>query len=615
MPLSIAGVLVASILPSIALRRVGERFVHLPIHSAMEAVGGVVALAVAAVLLARVGARNEPHLKWVAAAMVSMGALDLAHACVPLGPPFFWSRALPTLIGGLLAAAVWVPIGPRLGRWLPWIVLFATIPICAALLGWPSLWPPMISSTGDYAVAAKWINVTGGTGFLAASVFFVRRYMKQRLAEDLILANQFVIFAVAGVLFALASLWNANFWIFHMLRLIAYLVVLRLVVDVYREHESTARADVETRLDHAYELLQLHVENSPLAVIEWDDRLHVLRWSGGAERMFGWKADEVVGKTPGEWRFIVEADAPAVNAVLERLFAGTDTRAMVANRNYRRDGSVISCEWHNSMLRDREGRLRSLLSLVLDVTDRVEAERGLRDAMEAAEAANRAKDEFLAVASHELRTPMTSLLGWIRMLQTGLVPDKDRAHAIEQMRRAAGVQRRLVEDILDISRSATGRMQILKARHDLVPVVRIAVEEATAAGAERRIMIDLAVASPHLEIDGDEGRIRQAIGNLLGNAIKFSKAGDGISVLVDRDGSDALIRVSDKGAGIAPEFFPKLFQRFRQADGSSTRAFGGLGLGLAIVREIVEAHGGSVAAESAGVGEGTAFTVRLPTVS
>jgi signal transduction histidine kinase/CheY-like chemotaxis protein len=228
-----------------------------------------------------------------------------------------------------------------------------------------------------------------------------------------------------------------------------------------------------------------------------------------------------------------------------------------------------------------------------------------------AEQASRAKDEFLAVVSHELRTPLNAILGWTRILRAGLVGGEKRDNALATIERNAVAQQKLIEDILDVSRIISGKVQIDRMRVDLGAVVRASVDAVRLAADARSIVIGTDVPEPAPSILGDPDRLQQIVWNLLSNAVKFTAAGGAVGVEVGDEGEGAFIRVRDTGKGIAPAFLPYIFDRFRQADTGTTRAYGGLGLGLSIVRQLAEMHGGSVEAASE-PGKGSTFTVHLP---
>jgi signal transduction histidine kinase/ActR/RegA family two-component response regulator/PAS domain-containing protein len=231
---------------------------------------------------------------------------------------------------------------------------------------------------------------------------------------------------------------------------------------------------------------------------------------------------------------------------------------------------------------------------------------------ESAQEANRLKDEFLATLSHELRTPLNAMLGWARLIMTGnLAPDLV-ARGLETIERNAHAQAQLVDDVLDVSRIITGRLRLDVEQVELRPVVEAALDAVRPAADAKQVQIELSVDAEVPPISGDRGRLQQVAWNLLSNAIKFSDHGERVEVRVARIGSQLELQVRDHGEGITADFLPYVFDRFRQADSSVRRQHRGLGLGLAIVRHLVELHGGTVAAESAGRGKGAVFTVRFP---
>ena len=236
------------------------------------------------------------------------------------------------------------------------------------------------------------------------------------------------------------------------------------------------------------------------------------------------------------------------------------------------------------------------------------AERARTDA----EAANRIKDEFLATLSHELRTPLTSLLGWSSVLREAKRDEKVLTQGLEAIDRNARVQAQLIDDLLDVSRIVSGKLNLEVRPLDITSVARAAINVVRPAAEAKEISLDY-WAEPGLgAISADSARLHQIIWNLLSNAVKFTPHGGKICVRVEQDGADARVTVKDTGQGIEPEFLPRVFDRFLQADSSTTRSFGGLGLGLAIVRHLVELHGGTVSAESDGLNKGATFSATFP---
>ena len=228
-----------------------------------------------------------------------------------------------------------------------------------------------------------------------------------------------------------------------------------------------------------------------------------------------------------------------------------------------------------------------------------------------AEEANRLKDEFLATVSHELRTPLTAMLGWVGLLRAGTLPLEKRERALETVERNARAQAQLIEDLLDVSRILAGKLKLDMELVDVSSVVEQALETVRLAAQARSIELRSALDSS-LRVMGDSHRLQQVVWNLLSNAVKFTPPDGSVEIWLERGGASMTLFVQDTGQGIPPEFLPHVFERFRQADGGSTRRYGGLGLGLSIVRHLVEMHGGTVGVESEGSGKGALFSVRLP---
>ncbi|RUT06190.1 hypothetical protein DSM106972_033960 [Dulcicalothrix desertica PCC 7102] len=386
--------------------------------------------------------------------------------------------------------------------------------------------------------------------------------------------------------------------------------------------EITTRKQHEAELRHLLQKLNFHVENSPLAVIEWDSNLRVMRWSKEAERIFGWQASEIMGKGLDEWNLVFKEDAGRVANMVMRLINGLEPRVVMHNRNYAKDGTVIDCEWYNSALIDESGKLVSVLSLVLNVSERVrllsDRERALQQeqvAREQAERANRVKDEFLAILSHELRTPLNPILGWIRLLKGGKLSPVKVTEAVGIIERNAKLQVNLIEDLLDVSRILRGKLTLNVSTVNLESIIEAAIETVRLAAQTKAIQIQT-ILEPNIgQVLGDSTRLQQIVWNLLSNAVKFTPQGGQVELRLLSVNSYAQISVTDTGKGINSTFLPHIFEHFRQEDTSITREFGGLGLGLAIVSKLVELHGGTIEANSPGLGQGATFIVKLPLIT
>jgi PAS domain S-box-containing protein len=409
----------------------------------------------------------------------------------------------------------------------------------------------------------------------------------------------------------------------------------RVVGGVGVIHDITARMRAEEALRASEERYRAFIANSSEGIWRFeldepvptsltaDEQIELFYQHGylaecndAMARMYGYeRADEIVGARLGD--LFVRTD-PA-NVEYLRAFVAAGYRLTDAE----------------SVERDREGRPKHFANNLVgfveggnvlrgwgtqrDVSDhkRAEAERELSLAREQAarlqaEEANRVKDEFLATLSHELRTPLTAVLGWAHMLKVGGLDEATARHAVETVERNALVQRQLIEDVLDVSRIVTGNLRIEQSAVDLLDVVRAALDSVRPAAEAKRIEIQCSFDPRAGRVVGDASRLQQVVWNLLSNAVKFTPAGGVVRIGVERLLAQTRITVSDTGQGIAPDFLPYVFDRFRQADGTTTRRHGGLGLGLSIVKHLVEAHGGSVHAYSTGAGAGATFTVDLP---
>jgi signal transduction histidine kinase/ActR/RegA family two-component response regulator len=258
--------------------------------------------------------------------------------------------------------------------------------------------------------------------------------------------------------------------------------------------------------------------------------------------------------------------------------------------------------------RRRQFEVRQLLD------QRAELLKAERMAREEAEAANRIKDEFLASLSHELRTPLNAMVGWCQLLRTGKMSEEETAQGLEVIERNAHVQTQLVDDLLDVSRIVSGKLRLEVQQVNLPNIIEAAIAAVMPAATAKNIRVARNIDPAAGAVWGDPARLQQIVWNLLTNGMKFTPKGGQLVVGLARIDSHVEIRVADNGIGIAPEFLPYVFDRFRQADASTTRAHGGLGLGLAIVRQLAEMHGGNVRVESAGPGKGATFIVQLPRV-
>lgn len=394
--------------------------------------------------------------------------------------------------------------------------------------------------------------------------------------------------------------------------------------------DLTARKMAEEELRRSEERFRLLVECvSDYAIYMLDPEGRVTTWNSGAERMTGYKANEVIGQPCS--RFFLPEDERDGKPQAELERARKDGRFEDEAWRVRRDGTKF---WANVVLtpmRDAHGTLVGFSKVLRDLSERrsveemerqlgleqraraalEESERQLKEAATRADTANRVKDEFLATVSHELRTPLNAIVGWSSLLRTR-TDDPGLVKGLASIHQNAQAQSHLIEDILDVSRIITGQLRLNLSATNVHDIVCQAAEVVRPSAEAKQITLRFALPEEPVLLVADPDRMRQVLWNLLSNAVKFTAVGGEIVTTVERHEAELSLSVRDNGHGIDPEFLPHVFERFRQEDNTTTRRFGGLGLGLAIVRHIAELHGGQVDVESAGIGKGATFRVTLP---
>lgn len=364
------------------------------------------------------------------------------------------------------------------------------------------------------------------------------------------------------------------------------------------------------------------------AVISADVNGIIESWNAAAERIFGFRVEDAVGQS---LRVLTPHDRHDEHDQMLARAARGESVSLREARRLNEHGDEVTVSLRLAPVRGERGAVAGVVLVAHDVNTRkmVEREafrkgtivgassvaRGVADqrrAVEELNEANRQKDEFLAVLSHELRTPLNAIMGWADLLVNTAMDALSQSRALASIQRNARVQAQLIEDLLDISRIVAGKLALTREHVDLGLVIDAALDDLRAELTAKQIDLHTGVDAQPSAVMGDAPRLQQVVSNLLSNAIKFTPRGGRIDVSLARLDADVQITVRDNGQGIAPEFIEHVFDRFRQGDSSATRRHGGLGLGLGIVKHLVEAHGGTVAVSSEGIGHGATFHARLP---
>jgi len=386
-------------------------------------------------------------------------------------------------------------------------------------------------------------------------------------------------------------------------------------------HEIAERHRAEAELYAQRESLHVILASIGDAVIATDNQGRVTFMNPIAEGLTGWQQDQAKGKPLREVFHIVShanrqpIDDPVSRVLRDAKSAGVANHTLLISR----PGFERPIEDSAAPIRDDQGSIIGVVLVFRDASGRREQDRQAEALLarekavrEQAQLANRIKDEFLATLSHELRTPLSAITGWVELLQHANLPTEQAAHGLEVIKRNVRAQTQLINDLLDVSRILSGKLSIESKSVNLIQVIAAALDSVQLAASAKGVSLRTHLNADASQVQGDPTRLQQILWNVLHNAIKFTPTGGWVDVRLELDGKSVQITVTDNGVGIDSEFLPHLFERFRQADSTTTRRHGGLGLGLALVRELTELHGGLVVADSPGIGKGTTITIWLP---
>lgn len=491
----------------------------------------------------------------------------------------WWSIAGTALVCVAVAALARMGVDRLIGSRLPFLTFYPAI-ITAALLG--GRWSGVVAISASTLLCMFWFEPIG--------VFSPSR------PQD----------AVALTLFVLTSTYMV-FVCDWMLRARA------------REAEARAGLAESQALKHeADERFRIAVDAARIGAWEWDISADKVTWNNRIHEIHQIKPGEFGGSIADFENLVHPDDRSRVREAIERAIRDHSPYA-VEFRSTLPSGQTQWLSTHGRVIYDAQDRPQRLVGVTLDITERkLSEERRQRllehekEAREEAERASQLKDEFLATVSHELRTPLNAILGWAQYLNSENMPHEEVRQGLETIVRNSRLQAQLIEDLLDMSRIVSGKLRLDVQAVELPLVIEAALETIMPAAAARSIRLEKVLDPRAGPVNGDNARLQQVVWNLLSNAIKFTPKGGKVQVVLARVNSHVEITVADTGQGIPPDFLPFVFERFRQADASTTRRHGGLGLGLSIVKSLVELHGGSVHCASEGDGKGATFTVCLP---
>ncbi|AFZ30927.1 multi-sensor signal transduction histidine kinase [Gloeocapsa sp. PCC 7428] len=349
------------------------------------------------------------------------------------------------------------------------------------------------------------------------------------------------------------------------------------------------------------------IEADIIGIITADLEGKILEANDAFLRMVGYEHEDL--KAGLRWDDLTPAEHQHLDQLASQEIRTSGACRLFEKEYIRKDGQRIPVLLGGAII---EGSQDTCIAFVLDLTERKQLEVALRRQAEELAEANRLKDDFLAIVSHELRTPLNAMLGWVQLLRSRQLDEAKKAKALEVIERNAKIQTQLVEDLLDTSRLMRGQLHLQMRSVDILGVIEAAINTVQPTAAAKKIQIKTTTSEGIRLVWGDSDRLQQIVWNLLSNAVKFTPEGGEVEVKLNCIDRYVEIQVSDTGIGISPEFLPYVFDRFRQAESATTRSSSGLGLGLAIVRQLVELHGGTVDAKSAGFGHGATFIVKLP---
>ncbi|MBX2860757.1 MAG: response regulator [Vampirovibrio sp.] len=569
---------------------------HIPFHAVVEGVGGCIALIMASfwMVSGKAGNTRTPFF-WLACGLISMGLLDIFHAVVHPGQSFVWFHSMAHFTGGLFFAGVF------LSRWAPfsekavvgmWAVFVGTLIYGGLCLLYPD-WVPLMVEKGTFTGLAKGLNIVGGIGFFGAAWYFGRRYLHSAEKEDYLLSAHCALLGSAGVLFEVSTLWDAAWWWWHALRVVAYGVSFAVILDKSQAKYDQLQQKNQSILDSAGE-----------GIYGLDLNGYTTFANQAAVNILGYTLEEMLNVSQHDLIHYHHADGtPYVRETCNIYAAFHDGKTHTEDKEvfWHKDGRAIPVEYTSKPIWEGD-KITGAVVTYKDITERKQAEEALKIAKEEAELSARVKSQFLANMSHEIRTPMNGVLGMTDILsKTDLTPQQRKY--VSMVQKSAGNLLTVINDILDFSKIEAHKLELNVIPFTLREIVSETLEIAEVSVNEKKLLLDHCIDDNVPEnLIGDPDRLRQILTNLVSNAIKFTHQGSvHLSVKQNNlieNGVELTFCVADTGVGMKTEQQAQVFQPFSQADNSTARKYGGTGLGLSICRQLVEMMNGTMWVDS-----------------
>lgn len=609
------------------------RWVSIPFHSTIEAFGSIIALFLALLLLQKKAKKLTSHYLWVACGLIGMGILDLFHSMVMPGETFVWLHSTATFSGGLLFALVWLPdrfSRDRASQQLPIVVLIFSLALGVLSIAVPDIIPQMVHE-GKFNPTADSLNILGGILFLSASLWFLVHYLRERSLEYLLFSSHCLLFGVSGLIFDFTQLWDAGWWFWHLIRLIAYSLGLYYVFTSYRQAEQdildlnlTLEQRIVSRtleLTSERDLAKKYLDITGTIIVTLNNRGEVTLINKKGCAVIGYGPEEIIGNNWFEL-CIPERMRDQVTKVFHKIIAG-EMRDVEYYENpiLTKNGEERIIAWTNRIIIYESDKPEGILSSGEDITDRLRKEEELKMYTTKLARSNQELQSFAYIASHDLQEPLRKITAFGDRLWTkyaDAIDDRGQDY-LKRMCDAAERMQILINDLLSFSRVTTKAKPLVPV--NLTEVVQEVIDDLAQRIEETNACIEV---DPLPIVTAEPLHMRQLFQNLIGNALKFhdrektptikifsrpASEVQGEYGTVDAGDESWHIMVQDNGIGFDENHLDRIFEIFQRLHGRN--AYQGSGIGLAICKKIVEYHNGAITARSS-PGQGATFIVTLP---